>query len=1001
MKNKILSLLMLFFFFVTILFTNINASAASSSYYATTEGLTGHELLEELAKITRANHKTTTSYDSLKTHLKETDPDPNKSGAILDFYSRISTTSWNREHVWPKSLSGGTYVESGAGADVHHIRPTINNINSTRSNKKFTDFSMVDESCNEYRYDGTLVAYQNSSCWEPLDNVKGDTARIVMYMYMHYNNTDIEANKGYSLAGNMQIESVVYGNKNASVWDILLYWNDLDPVDDYEMDRNTYCASVTGTRNPFIDYPDFADAIWGNGTGVTPDDDLGNNTPSTPSNPDVPTTPESPTNPSEPNVGVGEYYLVENANDLKANDKIVIAAANSNLALSTTQNGNNRGVSNITKNGSTILINDTTQVITLETGKVSNTFGFNVGNGYLYAASSSSNYLRTESTLTNNGSWEITISSGTTTIKSKGSYSRNLLQYNNSANIFSCYSSGQQAVSIYKLNETENTPDDDKEYTTEVLELFDKYYNNGVYKKDTIINLTSDAQNDLIRYFHASSNILERTTYYNVNELWMSRGNGYYSYYGTNSLGLTNGTASNPNTVPEDAKVAITGTSMLEYYTTLLDFKESNAVWYKEGNTYYTTSEEILRYYLDFTAPCLLSDIFESEYFIYSKATLEVVDNELVMKLIIEDEMYNALSVNDNVLSQATISISEYALLNDTVEYVESLDGLTFKSNYSLPTYYGNATINWAGNNVNNNILTYTSPSENEYYFLTATITLGDLVKEVSVYVCELKYEEVNNDTEYEYTEFTQEELDIFTNNVGYVLPFIPTDLYEVELDTVNEWINYYTYGNTPSEFELYLGELESLGFTYDSTYEYDGVEWLSYIKNGRYLDLGGYYTDEEEPIYVIDIYCYTYDTGVDTPVGPTTPSNPTYSTLYFNDLNNRTEFNQGLKQVWTNGLVTLTNAGNCADYYNPVRLYANTNVEISGSGITTIVFSCAAKTDKDYYAEYLLDSLSGDYTNVYLSNDTVTLTLDRPTDLIEFNTVKQIRLVNITVYFG
>ena len=85
-------------------------------------------------------------------------------------------------------------------------------------------------------------------------------------------------------------------------------------------------------------------------------------------------------------------------------------------------------------------------------------------------------------------------------------------------------------------------------------------------------------------------------TYYNGTQLWMSKENGLYSYYGTNSQGLTFATTDNPNTVPEDAEVVITDTSMLDYYTTLATLKDTNAVWYKEGNTYYTTDATILKY---------------------------------------------------------------------------------------------------------------------------------------------------------------------------------------------------------------------------------------------------------------------------------------------------------------------------------------------------------------------------------------------------------------------
>ena len=70
-----------------------------------------------------------------------------------------------------------------------------------------------------------------------------------------------------------------------------------------------------------------------------------------------------------------------------------------------------------------------TEIITLTTGKTTNTFGLQTSTGYLYAASSSNNSLKTETTLTNNSSWEITINNGVATVKSKGSNSKNLLRY--------------------------------------------------------------------------------------------------------------------------------------------------------------------------------------------------------------------------------------------------------------------------------------------------------------------------------------------------------------------------------------------------------------------------------------------------------------------------------------------------------------------------------------------------------------------------------------------
>ena len=151
--------------------------------------------------------------------------------------------------------------------------------------------------------------------------------------------------------------------------------------------------------------------------------------------------------------------LVTDASTLKVGDRIIIVAAEDDVALSTTQKDNNRGQATITKDGNTITFGDDAQIITLENGAVATTFAFNVGTGYLYAASSSANYLRTESVLTNNSSWVITIdpATGAASIVSQGSYERNTIRYNQSSDLFACYApeNSQKDICIYKIENTE------------------------------------------------------------------------------------------------------------------------------------------------------------------------------------------------------------------------------------------------------------------------------------------------------------------------------------------------------------------------------------------------------------------------------------------------------------------------------------------------------------------------------------------------------------------
>ena len=149
-----------------------------------------------------------------------------------------------------------------------------------------------------------------------------------------------------------------------------------------------------------------------------------------------------------------KFTKVTDASVLKAGDKVIIVCETKKVAMSTTQNDNNRGKTDYTTIEDAIPETGDIQVVTLEdagtTGSVKR-FAFNTGDGYLYSASSSSNYLKTrEANNDDNGIWTISIDeSGNATIKSQGSNTRNTIKYNSSSTIFSSYSSGQSAVQLY------------------------------------------------------------------------------------------------------------------------------------------------------------------------------------------------------------------------------------------------------------------------------------------------------------------------------------------------------------------------------------------------------------------------------------------------------------------------------------------------------------------------------------------------------------------------
>ena len=150
------------------------------------------------------------------------------------------------------------------------------------------------------------------------------------------------------------------------------------------------------------------------------------------------------------------WELCTDESDLAVGDKIIIASKSGEYALSETQNTSNRAAVKVVKDGDLLTINDDVQVITLEQGAVDNTLALYVVSGYLYAPSSSSNHLKTKTVIEPNGSWSITIDEGAVaTIVAQGDSEVNTLKYNATNKLFSCYTSSQEAIVIYKLVERE------------------------------------------------------------------------------------------------------------------------------------------------------------------------------------------------------------------------------------------------------------------------------------------------------------------------------------------------------------------------------------------------------------------------------------------------------------------------------------------------------------------------------------------------------------------
>ncbi|MFD4871658.1 endonuclease I family protein [Streptomyces sp. NPDC058412] len=226
-----------------------------ADYYASAQGKTGAALKTALHNIIKNQSKV--SYDGVWNALKVTDQDPaNPNNVILVYSGRSQSKStngggvndWNREHVWAKS-HGDFGTATGPGTDLHHLRPEDVTVNSTRGNKDFDKGgSPVAEA------PGSLT---DADSFEPRDAVKGDVARMLLYMAVRYDGGD-----GFA---DLELNDKV-NNGSAPLFgrlSLLKQWNQMDPPDAFEQRRNQVIFDTyQHNRNPFIDHPEWVNSIW-------------------------------------------------------------------------------------------------------------------------------------------------------------------------------------------------------------------------------------------------------------------------------------------------------------------------------------------------------------------------------------------------------------------------------------------------------------------------------------------------------------------------------------------------------------------------------------------------------------------------------------------------------------------------------------------------------------------------------------------------------------------
>ncbi|CAM2875404.1 endonuclease [Flavobacterium frigoris] len=260
--------------FLFLLFFTAAIAQIPSGYYATATG-TSYTLKTQLYTIIKGH--TDNGYGGLYTTYQTSDVDNfyENDGTVLDMYSEkpngtdpynYSTGStqrcgnystegdcYNREHIIPQSTFGSA---APMVSDAHFITPTDGKVNGQRSNYPHgTVATATWTSLNGSKLGSSSVSGYVGTVFEPIDEFKGDIARMYFYFATRYETTV----SGYAYPMFNGTSTQVF---TTSFLNMLLAWNALDPVSPREIARNKAIYVTQNNRNPYIDHPEYVQQVW-------------------------------------------------------------------------------------------------------------------------------------------------------------------------------------------------------------------------------------------------------------------------------------------------------------------------------------------------------------------------------------------------------------------------------------------------------------------------------------------------------------------------------------------------------------------------------------------------------------------------------------------------------------------------------------------------------------------------------------------------------------------
>lgn len=239
---------------------------APAGYYSAMEGKKQADL-KQAAKTAAYKHTRISYGNSTWEAFEQTDTRiVNGQEVWWDMYSdnlvRVQSGhgGLNIEHSVANSWWGKT--KNDAYCDLFHLNPSDSEANNRKSNYPLGIVNTV-----TYTNGVTTVGKPASgTCggatyvYEPADCYKGDFARAFFYIFTIYDDINWSTSQDDR---NFMFDGKAYPSLKSWATELLLEWSKADPVDAKEIARNEAIYKIQGNRNPFIDYPDLADYIWG------------------------------------------------------------------------------------------------------------------------------------------------------------------------------------------------------------------------------------------------------------------------------------------------------------------------------------------------------------------------------------------------------------------------------------------------------------------------------------------------------------------------------------------------------------------------------------------------------------------------------------------------------------------------------------------------------------------------------------------------------------------